>query len=174
MTASEPVVKVDPRNCHHRLRDLPHARDETAVELKDDRLAWFFGFGAGVLGGAYGMNGPPLVAYAAMRRWSPERFRATLQGYFLPASAVGMAGYWMAGLWSSAVTRYYLVSLPVVLVAIVLGRLLNRRIDKGRFLFYVHIWPGCDRDDPPGSIRLGARPEPERPHRGGKSSRRRS
>src|SRR5262245_54875061 len=30
-------------------------------ELPDDRLAWLFGFGAGVLGGAYGMNGPPLV-----------------------------------------------------------------------------------------------------------------
>jgi uncharacterized protein len=32
-------------------------------ELKNDRLAWPFGFVAGVLGGAYGMNGPPLVIY---------------------------------------------------------------------------------------------------------------
>jgi uncharacterized membrane protein YfcA len=30
-------------------------------ELKNDRLAWLFGFGTGVLGGVYGMNGPPLV-----------------------------------------------------------------------------------------------------------------
>jgi uncharacterized membrane protein YfcA len=37
-------------------------------ELKTDRLAWVFGFGAGVLGGAYGMNGPPLVVYGALRR----------------------------------------------------------------------------------------------------------
>ena len=108
-------------------------------ELKDDRLAWVFGFGAGVLGGAYGMNGPPLVAYGAMRRWSPERFRATLQGYFFPASMIGMAGYWMTGLWSSAVTRYYLVSLPVVVAATALGRLLNRRIDGGRFIRCVHV-----------------------------------
>jgi uncharacterized membrane protein YfcA len=109
------------------------------LELKDDRLAWLFGFGAGVLGGAYGMNGPPLVAYGAMRRWSPERFRATLQGYFLPASLVGMAGYWAAGLWVPAVTRYYLVSLPVVLAATALGRFLNRRMDGRRFLVYVHV-----------------------------------
>jgi uncharacterized membrane protein YfcA len=108
------------------------------LELKDDRLAWLFGFGAGVLGGAYGMNGPPLVAYGAMRRWSPERFRATLQGYFLPASLVGMAGYWVAGLWVPAVTRYYLMSLPAVLAATALGRLLNRRMDGRRFLLYVH------------------------------------
>ena len=109
------------------------------LELKDDRLAWLFGFGAGVLGGAYGMNGPPLVAYGALRRWSPERFRATLQGYFLPASLVGMGGYWIAGLWVSAVTRYYLMSLPVVLVAIVLGRGLNQRLDGKRFIVYVHV-----------------------------------
>lgn len=108
------------------------------AELKDDRLAWVFGFGAGVLGGAYGMNGPPLVAYGALRRWSPQQFRATLQGYFFPASLVGLAGYGMAGLWSPAVTRYCLASLPVVLVATALGRVLNRRIDPGRFLLYVH------------------------------------
>jgi uncharacterized membrane protein YfcA len=108
-------------------------------ELRDDRLAWLFGFWAGVLGGAYGMNGPPLVAYGALRRWSPERFRATLQGYFLPASLVGMAGYWAAGLWVPAVTRYYLASLPVVLVATLLGRVLNRRMDGRRFLLYVHL-----------------------------------
>jgi uncharacterized protein len=40
-----------------------------------------------VFGGAYGMNGPPLVVYRAMRRWSPPHFRAILEGYFLPASA---------------------------------------------------------------------------------------
>src|SRR5213079_699758 len=108
-------------------------------ELRDDRLAWLFGFGAGVLGGAYGMNGPPLVVYGALRRWPPEHFRATLQGYFLPASLVGMCGYWLAGLWVPAVTSYYLLSLPPALVAIFLGRIVNRRIQGQRFLRYVHV-----------------------------------
>ena len=109
------------------------------VEWADDRLAWLFGFAAGVLGGAYGMNGPPLVVYGALRRWSPEQFRATLQGYFLPASLVGMAGYWLAGLWVPAVTRYYLLSLPVAGASIVLGRVLNRRLAGDSFLRYVHV-----------------------------------
>jgi uncharacterized membrane protein YfcA len=108
-------------------------------ELRDDRLAWLFGLVAGVLGGAYGMNGPPLVVYGALRRWSPAQFRATLQGYFLPASLAGMFGYWLAGLWVPSVTRYYLLSLPVVLAATLLGRALNRRIDGRRFLLYVHL-----------------------------------
>jgi len=108
-------------------------------ELKNDRLAWLFGFSAGVLGGAYGMNGPPVVIYGALRGWSPRHFRATLQGYFLPASLVVMGGYWVAGLWTSAVSRYYLMSLPVVLVAIFVGRAINRRIRGDRFLFYIHV-----------------------------------
>ena len=108
-------------------------------ELKTDRLAWLFGFSAGVLGGAYGMNGPPLVVYGALRGWSPANFRATLQGYFLPASAMVMAGYGFAGLWTPVVTRYYLLSLPGVAVAIFLGRMINRRMHSRRFLAYVHV-----------------------------------
>jgi uncharacterized membrane protein YfcA len=111
----------------------------THLELRDDRLAWLFGFGAGVLGGAYGMNGPPLVIYGTLRRWSAEQFRATLQGYFLPASLVGMAGYWLAGLWAPPVTRYYLLSLPVAAASIVLGRVVNRRLAGRTFIRYVHI-----------------------------------
>lgn len=107
-------------------------------ELKNDRFAWLFGFGAGVLGGAYGMNGPPLVIYGSLRKWSPQHFRATLQGYFLPASLVGMWGYRVAGLWTPAVTRFYLLSLPAILVATLVGRVLNRRMAAHRFLLYVH------------------------------------
>jgi uncharacterized protein len=73
-----------------------------------------------------------------LRRWSPERFRATLQGYFLPASLIGMVGYWLAGLWTPSVTRFYLVSLPAVIAATFLGRVINRRIPAPRFLLYVH------------------------------------
>lgn len=107
--------------------------------LPDDRLAWAFGLGAGVLGGAYGMNGPPLVVYATLRRWTPEYFRATLQGYFLPASAVGMCGFCAAGLWVPEVTRYYLLSLIPAVVAILIGRSANRRMHPDRFVRFVHL-----------------------------------
>ncbi len=111
----------------------------STYELKSDRLAWLFGFCAGVLGGAYGMNGPPLVIYGSLRHWSPAHFRATLQGYFLPASLIGMCGYWLAGLWTPAVTRNYFWSLPLALAAIFLGRTINQRMRGRAFLRYIHI-----------------------------------
>lgn len=54
------------------------------------------------------MNGPPLAVYGSLRRWSPQRFRATLQGYFLPASLVGLGGYIALGLVDWRVIRYFL------------------------------------------------------------------
>jgi hypothetical protein len=109
-------------------------------ELYRDSRPWLLGCGflAGVLGGAYGMNGPPLVFYGAMRRWSPQHFRATLQGYFLPAGIVAMAGYWFAGLWVPAVTHYFLLSLIVAVPTIFLGRALNHRLRGEAFLPIVH------------------------------------
>ena len=108
------------------------------LQLKNDRLAVLFGFAAGILGGAYGMNGPPLAVYGSLRKWTPANFRATLQGYFLPASIAGMLGYAAAGLWTSAVNFYYVWSLPGALAAIFLGRILNRRMRGHRFVLYVH------------------------------------
>ncbi len=110
------------------------------LHLKEDRPAWLFcsGFCSGVLGGAYGMNGPPLAVYGSLRRWPPERFRATLQGYFLPSSLAGLIGYVMAGLWAPPITRYFLLSLPGTIVAIVLGRALNHRLRGDRFFRLVY------------------------------------
>jgi hypothetical protein len=109
-------------------------------ELKRDSKAWLLGCGfvAGIFGGAYGMNGPPLVIYGAMRRWTAQHFRATLQGYFLPASIIGMGGYWLAGLWVPAVTHYFLLCLPVILPAVWLGRVINHRLHGEAFLKYVY------------------------------------
>ncbi|MFY9903913.1 MAG: sulfite exporter TauE/SafE family protein [Terriglobales bacterium] len=111
------------------------------LELKRDSRGWLFtcGFFAGVLGGAYGMNGPPLAIYGTMRRWSAQHFRATLQGYFLPASIIGMGGYWLAGLWVHAVTHFYLISLPVTLLAVFLGRVINHRLHGEAFLKYIYV-----------------------------------
>jgi uncharacterized membrane protein YfcA len=106
--------------------------------LRDDRFAGVFGFLAGILGGAYGMNGPPLVIYGTLRGWSPQHFRATLQGYFLPASLMAMGGYWLTGLWTGAVTRLFVTALPVVLISIVLGRAVNQRMTGRAFLLYIH------------------------------------
>lgn len=106
---------------------------------KDDRL-WLFacGFISGILGGAYGLNGPPLVVYGNKRQWSAKHFRATLQAYFLPASLMGIIGYYAKGLVTTEVHRYFLVSLSTAIPAIFLGRYLNHQLKDDSFFSYVY------------------------------------
>lgn len=114
--------------------------ERRALHLRVDHRGWLLGCGflSGVLGGAYGMNGPPLAVYGALRRWSPQHFRATLQGYFLVASLAGLIGYGIAGIWTAATTLYFLLSLPAVLVATLLGRALNRSMKHHGFFRLVY------------------------------------
>jgi uncharacterized protein len=111
------------------------------LHLEKDHNAWLLaaGFFSGILGGAYGMNGPPLVVYGSLRRWPPQHFRATLQGYFLPASLIGLIGYVALGLWSREVSRLFLLALPGVLLAIVIGRFVNRQLHGDTFFRAVYL-----------------------------------
>jgi uncharacterized protein len=115
------------------------------MKLHHDSRIWMLscGFVAGVLGGAYGMNGPPLVIYGSLRGWTAQHFRATLQAYFLPASILGMIGYWNAGMWTSVVTRDYLLCLPAIVPAVVLGRAMSARLSPAAFVRYVYFGLGA-------------------------------
>jgi uncharacterized membrane protein YfcA len=109
--------------------------------LETDNKKWLFvcGFLSGILGGAYGLNGPPLVVYGKIRNWKAQHFRATLQAYFLPASIIGMFGYWFQGLLNSMVLYYFFISIPVIIPAIFLGRYFNHRLRDGTFFNYVYL-----------------------------------
>ncbi len=109
------------------------------LTLKNDRTAFAFGFLAGILGGAYNANGPPVVAYGTMRGWPAETFRATLQGYFFPIGLLILVSHGLAGMWTTQVFRLYLISLPFVLLASLIGGRLNRAIPTHRFEQLVNI-----------------------------------
>lgn len=101
--------------------------------LLNENWAYLTGLIAGILGGAYNTNGPPVVIYGMLRRWDTEKFRATLQGYFLPTGAVILITHGIAGLWTAQVVQLYLYSIPVIIGAVLIGGKLNRLIPQGKF-----------------------------------------
>jgi len=105
--------------------------------LKNDKLAFIFGIISGILGGAYNTNGPPVVIYSALRRWEPQTFRATMQGFFLPTGIAIALSHFFSGLWTRDVLLDYAIVLPFVILAVFLGGLLNKNMKKDRFNIYI-------------------------------------
>ncbi len=102
-------------------------------KLLTEKWALITGLIAGILGGAYNTNGPPVVIYGILRRWDPEKFRATLQGYFLPTGGAILVSHAIAGMWTSQVVHLYGYSLPIIIVAVLIGEKVNQIIPQGRF-----------------------------------------
>lgn len=110
---------------------------KSIVLREDSKLLLFIcGFLSGIFGGAYGLNGPPLVVYGNLRQWTAKHFRATLQAYFLPASLMGFIGYYLKGLVTAEVNHYFLMALTTSIPAIFLGRYLNHKINDRSFFKY--------------------------------------
>ncbi len=101
--------------------------------LKGAGWVWPSGFMAGILGGAYNTNGPPIVIYATLQRWSPERFRATLQMVWLATGVFIVAGQGLVGLWNPTVFRLVAYALPAVAGGTFLGSWVGRHIPRDVF-----------------------------------------
>ena len=109
------------------------------IVLHQRNWAYLFGFVAGIMGGAYNTSGPAVILYGTMRRWSPPRFRASMQGYFFPTGLFIFLGHGLSGLWTPWVIQLYAVTLPTVLIAFYLGERYNDLVSADRFdqLLYV-------------------------------------
>ncbi len=107
--------------------------DYRLPDLASEQLSYSFGFIAGILGGAYNTSGPPVVIYGVMRGWTPERFRATLQGYFLPTGIAMLVGQGLMGFYTQDIWHLYVCSLPVLAGAVLAGGWANRRLEADQF-----------------------------------------
>jgi len=103
------------------------------ISLVRQNWAYLFGFASGVLGGAYNLTGPPVILYGTLSRWPPVKFRANMQSYFVPITGFIFLGHGFSGLWTVQVLQLCSLTLPLALLAIVLGANLNRRLPVAQF-----------------------------------------
>ena len=117
----------------------PQGKIKPTKPEKKPLLLLLAGFISGVLGGAYGLNGPPLVFYGDRAGWNATRFRATLQAYFLPASSIALFCFFTKSLVTREVCYDYLIALPAAIPAIYIGRWLNAKLPTGLFFKVVYL-----------------------------------
>lgn len=115
-----------------------HSQNGQITQKRRTGLLYLMGFLSGLLGGAYGLNGPPLVYYGDKQGWSAAHFRATLQAYFLPASTFALVGFIAKSMVTAQVLHYFWIALPSAIPAIYLGRWLNKQFTTGIFFKIVY------------------------------------
>ena len=108
-------------------------RGLAATKLEGRRWGLGAGVLAGVIGGAVGTPGPPVVLYATTQGWSPRTIKANLQAFFVVNQVVILAGYWWAGLLTREVWGFAAVFAAPAVAGIALGMGLFNRIDPVRF-----------------------------------------
>ena len=91
------------------------------------------GFAAGCLGGAIGINGPPIVAWVSRLGLDRHAMRATLTAYFLLAGCGVVGSQTLAGLVTGPVLFRTAVALPALGLGIASGVGLCGRISEAAF-----------------------------------------
>ena len=96
---------------------------------------WALGAGllAGLIGGAVGTPGPPVILYATTQGWSPRTMKANLQAFFAVNQAVILVGYWWAALLTAEVWRLAAEFAAPAALGLVAGVGLFDRIDQAGF-----------------------------------------
>lgn len=108
------------------------------LQLKTDVFAPAFGITAGLLGGAYNTGGPPLVFYSALRRWNPDRFRATMQVYAFSGSSWIILMHARVGHLTKPMLWTLLLAAPCIVIAVALGKKLTAGLPPSRFIKATH------------------------------------
>ena len=108
--------------------------------IRTNALVFPAGFLAGILGGAYNTNGPPVVIYGVMRGWSKEKFRATLQGYFLISSLIIVIGHGLAGLWSPKIWQLFALSTPASVLGVFSGWRLTKNVHQDTYQRMIYLF----------------------------------
>jgi len=113
------------------------------VKLTFSRL-WAIptGFLSGILGGAFGTDGPPVVVYAALRPWAKEQVVGMLQSFFLFANAIIIGTYQYHGLLTNSVLKTSFVAAPFAIAGILIGLKINQRISQRRFEIILSVLIG--------------------------------
>lgn len=109
--------------------------DDAAPEfLQSKTAAILFGSAAGIFGGAFDVQGPPLCVYGDAKGWSPARFRNNVLAVVCLNSAFVVAIDFFEGALSDFYYPYFcLTSLPGVLLGVVAGQYASERIDPVLF-----------------------------------------
>lgn len=135
-TGDNAPSQEDTTNEHDPISDVNVVESTSNEEslLTSKAAAVLFGAAAGIFGGAFDVQGPPLCIYGDAKGWGPAQFRNNVLAVVALDSVLVLAIDSYQGALSNFYYSYFCItSLPGVLLGIVLGQWVSKRIDPVLF-----------------------------------------
>ena len=96
----------------------------------NEKWGYGFGFLSGFIGGGMSAGGPPVIVYTSLQDWKKDIIKVTLQGFFVVSGLLTILIHALSGLTTSLVIRYYLISIPMLIVGTYLGSFYYKKISE--------------------------------------------
>lgn len=100
---------------------------------------YLFGLFSGVLGGAFNTNGPPIIIYFYLQGMNKEELKASITGYFIFTSSLIVLSHLVSGLATEQTYFTFLKFTPVVLLGIILGNAVFKKINSKIYNYSILI-----------------------------------
>ena len=94
---------------------------------------------AGVVHGMFVCGGPLLIIYIADRLPKKEEFRATLSTIWMVLDGILLVTQLISGDWSLPLLKTQLIALPVLILAMIIGSLLYKKMSQRLFMIITYI-----------------------------------
>jgi uncharacterized membrane protein YfcA len=93
------------------------------IKQKEISLNWGYMFGAlsGLFGGAFNINGPPVLIYFYIMGWDKFKLKASITGFFIFSSITIVAMHIATGVTTQKVFFNFIYILPVVIAGMIIG-----------------------------------------------------
>jgi hypothetical protein len=114
-------------------------KPQATPSLQSNLWAYPVGFISGCLGGAFNTPGPPVIIYGDLKQWPRNQFRSTLQALFLFTSGLVILSHAFAGHVTRPILVSYALSIPFLLLGVLAGSHIDRRLDNERFRMLVIV-----------------------------------
>ena len=104
-------------------------------------VAWGYvaGFFSGGINAATGAGGPPAIIYTTLHDWKKDDIKATLTGFFVLSGYLTAAVHAASGVITGSTMRYFLLTLPFVLLGTFVGSRISGRVNRRTYLRMVYL-----------------------------------
>ena len=91
---------------------------------------YLFGFLSGMVGGAFGLNGPVSLIYVMSAPWNVEEKKGVLVTYFVTSNAMILTLYFTGGVELTGPAKFAVAGAPTAIAGAMIGAMFSDRLKK--------------------------------------------